>query len=560
MVRRSTQRNTSATASHKCLNALEMSVLTFAPLLLAGVLAGGAFALSRNAYPENSTAEAIVRRAEAAIEKSQRGFQSDQVNKQVRFEIDVLKSMLVNVPEESKETAQRSIDKLTVEVEKQAQAFVSKKLLAEVASIDQALSTSGITSDEIGKIRARLEGMQKLVSSLSAAERQQASSTLTSLFSKVDHVDKVQQDRETLSDIRKSLKLPNTQQEKARMRGTVYEIIQRFGSSSISTRQDRQAADEVAKQIEADITSPEVGTKIGTSSYDQLRAKLDTEKVWSQKDLEEAEKLLLGVPDVSKAAQLKSEIEVRKQQIALLMLPKPPAVVSQNAMEAALNLAGQMASQINHQVQDPIAKARMVSKLAEYVKGMQVSKCKDCPNPKELDLRIQELARKLGVTSTYGVNATSTGSFVATGPISTQISTLTGMIGNYDLLKQVEVRIQELDTQIDLEGVDEAVKQKNRNALVDARSKLNTNMSKHSDRLKRIAAKYFEKTGTGYRANRYNSNNSNNSNNKWKLKPLTSGVTPQMLIDELEPLSFTGNAGNLRADKEALLQELKKVA
>jgi hypothetical protein len=471
----------------------EMAAFAFAPLFLASVFATGAHFLSKNAYPNDTTAEAIVRRAELALAKCRKGFTSETDTKQIRFEVDVLQSMMVSVPEDYRDTAKRAIEQVVGELTSQSHTFFSNQLMSEARSIVSALSESGMNEDEVAKLRTRLQAVSANMNNLPVNARSRVSTVITDLYTQLEHVEQIQRDRTTIDDIKRSLDLPNSEQEKARKRGEIWVIIQRMSNSTFATKKDRDNAADVAKRIESAIRSPEQPLPLHGATDAQILERMLTEQlIWSQADVKKGESLVKGVTaQTTDAERIRMKFHDQKAQVEKLTIPTGPADISEAKFRDAKGTAESLLARFRYFQTDPNKRTKDATILLEYVDKLKVQRCKQCQNTDKLQKEIDDMITKLrgfGATAPIRSNTGTTTS--GDGTIESRLKAFQKRINDDDLITDVESKIEQLRTHISEES-DQAVQSKYLLELKKLENALNRNKYKNDDRFKKIK-QYFE--------------------------------------------------------------------
>ena len=381
-------------------------VWTFAPYGLTAAVAIGAHMVSKRVYPDDAVAEAVVRRAEGAIAQAGKHIAENSELEKLRFEVEILRSMLPNVPDEGRADANRAVEAAAAAVTSAAQSFHESSLRSELVSIAQEVSSAAITRDELAAVRKRAESAQKSAGHLTGRRRDAYSSEIVQVFEQLEQIDQTFQDRDRLDDIERSLNLSNSEQDKARKKGEVYVIIQRFAKSAWATSSDMSKARRIAKRIEVSIAQTDGAPSWDENDSQQL-VRLLKSRVWSPQDLKHASSLLNGVsgPD---ADRLKGQVADRKRQVETLSLPDGTTDIGTPKFEAALAMAEQLFAEIRSDSTAP-DKAGQATKLLIYVDKYTQERCKNCTNWADKSKRLTVLKtglRTLGASPKAAVSAT----------------------------------------------------------------------------------------------------------------------------------------------------------
>lgn len=430
-----------------------MAAFVVAPLLLAGVFASGAYALSKTTYPGDGAGETIARRANNAMALCKKGITSENAARQVQFEIDVLKSMMVNVPEVSRDQVQRSISALDEELKQQMHVYHSKKLLSESRAINDELA-GNLTREELSKLRVRLEAVQRDMNNVRPSDRVQASTAVTSLFTQLDHVEQIHGDRETLEDIQRSLGLSNTAKDNAQKQGLVYDIIGRFERSSVATKQDKINAAKLSERIEAMIKAPDDVPGANMNDVSRLENLLNSQRIWTKAEAATAEGYMkaMSTQSVSDASKVKGQYEKRIAEIQALTVPPPPNDIPAETFRTARNMADKLVGELAtmRQTGGTETVSTQASKLLSYVELIDVKRCKFCS---ETDgQNIAALANRL--RTDMGARATAptpSGPNAKFSGIADQVRELERRVKASEMLVNARTQIESLlSTQTDL--------------------------------------------------------------------------------------------------------------
>lgn len=518
-----------------CANAFErdlkMSVFAFTPLVLAGVVALGSHILARSLTSDAATA--ILKRARAAASVCRRGFSKNTDADKVRFEIDVLKSMFANVPDDSKVAVEREIDTLTREFERQMKSFYSRKFSSEAESIGRALSGlrigNVIAAPELADIQARAGVLQQDLAHMRIEERNAAASKLVHIFERIEDVEQVRKDLDSVNDIDSSLGVHNSEHDRARKSGMLSHIIQRLHSSQFATASDVHKAKAVANRV---LAQPALDGPMGTSDVQRLKSVLSV-RVLSENELKNAKELLRRIPQ-HETSHVTLQRGVGEHERLIQRLK--PYVLDEQTYASALNTARSIAADLKLQTRAQ----EQASHLLAYVQLIR-SQCRRLSNPVDKEREVDAIINTL-----HGLGAiaspTTPNDRRANNPSSTesQIAGIRSKISSYDFLHEVDQML--VDLQLGVDNLDPAQKQD----LVHSHAELvrqlqEAKVAKTNDRrskwLLAVATKHFQSNGNLKRS---------------------SGIDRKRLKRELDNMKVTGNlAGGQHGRVDTLLSKLR---
>lgn len=507
-----------------------MSVFAVTPLVLAGVVAIGSHALSKPLTSDAATA--LLKRARIAGAACRNGFSSQRDADKIRFEIDVLKSMLVNVPEDSQAVAEREVDSVAREFARQVQLFQSRKFASEVEEIDRGLEGvrvgDTVVAHEVASLKSRAEALQQVLSNMRIEERSTAGARLVQLFERLNDVEQVRKDIETLNDVEKSLDVENNEHEKARKSGIVSHIIQRLRSSPFATNADVRKAQAVANKI---LTRQAPKELIGTSDIQSLQGML-TERVWSEEDLKTAKELIRRISQQESAySQLHRGVADHERLVQTLK----PSVLSEQSYASAVRAARSIVSDLKLQSWGQ----HQATKLLTYMQAIR-SQCGRLSNSADKEREVDDVIGNLYTLGAVASQVETRSRRESPSSIDLQIDTIRGRIASYDFLHEVDQLL--VDLLADINKVELSRRQGLQAShtdlmrmLKEARSAKTT--GKQSKWLLAISTKYFKQNGS--------------------LKRQYSNADKNRLKKELELLKRTGHlAGGQHGRVQTLIAKV----
>ena len=373
-----------------------MAAFVVAPLFLSGLVAGGAYVLSKTNYPGDTAAQTVMRRVNEQMQITQKGLDSESAAKKVQFEVEVLNSMLVNVPDVNKEQVRQSIDSLVKELDRQKKGFYARKLNNDLRAINDVLNGVTFTDEEISRIRSDLEACQRNINKASPEDRETANANVMVLLERLRDLENVHRDRSTIKDIVKVLGLTTTPQDIVAKKGMLYDIIGRLERSNYATRQDKVDANDALKRLDA-LSLSEASSK-DTSDLGKLKM-LAKKDVWDSADVAEAQKLKQSVGNSQDARNAVREADDQHNRMKVLLdIPSHTSDIPRDDFEQAVRKLDELATALKLKLGSGTAPSdylvQQAAKLKAYAAKLDVKRCKP-PCSRDVEIKLDAVNNTL---------------------------------------------------------------------------------------------------------------------------------------------------------------------
>lgn len=516
---------------HEFSSLCEMAAFVVTPVFLAAAFATGAHVLAKRAYPSETNSRAIMEQARAASDKVRKGFSDESDMKQIQFDMQVLSAMMTSVPEDARQEVQRAIDGVNEEYKSEEFRFFRRALANEANDIAAILTTPGSSREEVKKVRARLENVQKKLGKLHAEDRTQASSTVTSLFEQLDHVEQVLRYR-TVMDNMKDLGDTQSNEEKVQRVRSLNEIINQLKTSSFASREDLDLARKLLKKVqEMKLISEQAEAQYSFDNKTRLKNLLDNYVVWSDAQMKEAEQLKKNLKDyVAEDRATKTQHQLMSESMTRLSTV-PQNNIPESKLKLALDEATKLTAKLgerNLHSKGPHIREQ-ASVLLKYISRFNL----DNVTPKlasgtqfEMAAKIQKLQDQLvDLGGTREPEKTTTSSSGSDGTPETQVTNAKNIIVKHKALATARKWLEEAESRSN--EVEASKKAKFDTDLQDAKDQLSKLNNQWKMRVNGLMT-FFNSGNNNQRGPR----NQQRNNDRLTLKP--EGQLKPLTRDDVE--------------------------